>query len=1640
MNKPNSNTEKGDVSLSRRKKRSVFWWAKRFIQGILAIIFILFMVVQMPEVQIWMAKKATKFLSDELHTQISVDKVRLNVFNGVYLENLYVEDQSGDTLLNTELLRVNFDKGLLGLLFKKLEIEDVHLMGADFNLRFPYGGDRNNLQFILDYFKKAETRPKEKTKSSPFSLNIQSVYLDRVHFLKSDSIGGQDLEIFVKTGEIEVDTLLLTQKRLAVGSAYFDGVQLNINEFYGSMPWDTFLVNREKVYESYVAEKTNPTDSVFFHATVGNFELRNGGFELHNYRNEPVKLTSDDDIDYQHLRVFDFNALIRDFSFSQWEFRGQVAHIALKEGTGFELNHLSAGEVIVNDHLTQLNGLKLQTPQSDIGDTLSLKYSRFLDYQSFVEKVRMDGRFNGARIALEDIMTFAPKLKTNRFFVQNKKEIFELDGRLYGKVNRLNGRDLRLRLQNRLFFQGDFNSRDLAIQDEQFMDLDIKRLRTNMSTLRGLIPSFNPPPNFDKLGRFDFSGEFFGFFVDFAVTGKLRSPIGRGEMDMQMVLKNGRDKAKYSGGLSLFDFDLGTWSENPNLGNITFKAKVKEGVGLRLDNANAVLEGTIDSLEFKGYNYKNVSLNGRLRQNLFDGDLRVLDNNINLVFGGEIDFTDSIPVFDFFADLRHLNLKALHLAQRDLRLSGAVDLKLKDIRPEKILGDAIVRDFRMIRDRQDTVLIDSVLVSSHFNPLGEKYLTVRSDILTADMVGQFDIAKIPEAFFQFMNRNYAEFSRRFGLKSKGVPINPGKFTYEIELLKPEPVIQLLNPQLTGFEHTKIKGAFDIESDILQFDVEVPSAGFGNVLFDDLIAFGEAEQSEATFDLGIHKTSINNKINLSPIALLGMVNSDTLEFGITSLNLTKMLDHLNLNGRLVLEDSADYRIQLFSSDLSGLSEKWTISDDNYILLAKNRVETKNLELVNGPHRIRLEHQQGAGLKLSVENVDMTFINKVWVYEPLDFSGYADIYLTVGNLFKLRDLNAVVSMDSLLINGDDYGKLWITGSTPQLKERILAGVAITKGNQTITGEGFYYPPNYEGVARIGKNKEETFVSNYLDIDLSVRQFPVRFLEYFLKPSIKGTQGFLTVDGKLFGPLNKLQANGVGRAWDVATTIVFLNTRFSAPTSKIFLRDNLFDVTGTQIFDQEGNAAQIYGGVTHENLKNLGLDVRIVTSGSKFVAMNTEEGSNPYIYGKVVGTGYAQFTGYFRQPAVYISATSAEGTKVVIPISYSQNAEEVRFIKFPEPADQDDKNEPAPTPPELRGLNIEMDIVANENAEVEMVFDKYWGDVIRGVGNGNLKIIMTREGEFNMRGDYVVSRGEYLFTLMNLLVNKPFVVEPGGTIKWTGDPFNADLNLKAVYAGVNTSVANFIQEYLASAPSDVQQLSRNPTSVDLKMLLTGKLLTPNINFDIEFNDLPPELRNYVDSKLRIVRQDQNELNRQVFGLLVLGQFMPTNYNIQATDLGINTVSEMIANQLSMYVSEIVSDMLSEGGVISGFDFDLRYSQYQFTGIDDPSSLESTSELSTKLKLQLGKNNRWQISWGGNFDLANGRASAVNPNNENLFTNEITLEYTLTKDRRLKIKVYNKTEPDIAGGRRRKTGIGLNFSKEFDSLSELFKRRKKK
>ena len=394
--------------------------------------------------------------------------------------------------------------------------------------------------------------------------------------------------------------------------------------------------------------------------------------------------------------------------------------------------------------------------------------------------------------------------------------------------------------------------------------------------------------------------------------------------------------------------------------------------------------------------------------------------------------------------------------------------------------------------------------------------------------------------------------------------------------------------------------------------------------------------------------------------------------------------------------------------------------------------------------------------------------------------------------------------------------------------------------------------------------------------------------------------------------------------------------------------------------------------------------------------------------------------------IDAAPRPGTNIIIPVNDEQDASEVTFINFIDKTDTVIVVEEAT---ELLGVYMDMKLALNDNALMELVFDEKSGDIIKGRGNGDVQLVLDRQGEFTMNGNYFVNSGQYLFTAFSV-INKPFEIKEGGSIFWTGDPYNAEINIDADYLGVRASVYNFISEFPDLEQKELlQQEARQPVNVDLSMNLSGELLSPKIEFNIDFPSLTGELRNYVDTKLVNIRRNPNELNRQVFGLITLGSFIPSNQGLLAGNsvgtIAANTLSEFISSQLSSFITDFFADKLvKEGKFISGVEFVVGYDR-----IDG--NITQYNNIGVRPKIYFSEG-RGSIELGGGVNFGQASSSTA------FFGGDIVAEWAISEDRRFKVKGFGLLENNFFSARTQ-IGAGVSYRREGDSLKELLSRKKK-
>jgi hypothetical protein len=1564
----------------------------RLFFGLVLLAFILlgsfFTVIQLPVVQQWGIARLTNAISSRTGSVAGIDRFYLTWRGELRLEGVYLEDLEGDTLLNAATIGTRIIRDFRGLFIGRLEITDLFLGHTTFRLRHYPDGSTNVDRFFDILFP-----PREEPSGGNFDLRLRQLRLEAFRFLEEDPESGRLLEVFSGRAFAEVRCIRFSPLDFELGKVVANGPRVRISQ----------------APDHPEATEPPPPEDRPIRKPLGFFvedvRISNGHFSLDN-GTEAGLHAGQGGIDFANLELRDIQLHLKGFRFNEnHHYQGELVSLQCRERGGFQLSDLRVAWADVAREGASLDGLRIETPHSSIGDTLHFSYSDYPDFLDFNNRVFMDARFRQSRVQVSDLFYFAPALQEVSVFGEHPDMTIQLEGMIGSRVNNLRGRDLELLIGDELRFTGDFGSRNLTVPGEASLNLKIDELSTSVSSLSRLIPGFRLPASFRKLGRLRFSGRFDGFLVDFVSYGDLRTDLGMARLDMRMNLKKGVEKAEYSGGLNIRQFDLGAWTGNPDLGTLTFHSTVRNGRGLTLDNLQAELEATVDSLSYRGYVYRNLKIDGALSRDRFDGQFDIRDPAIDVIFEGFVQYGDSLPLFDFRAILNRVDLQRMRLSKSPLTLAAMLDFNLRGRNLNALTGAARVMRLEMDRGEGQRARADSMVLRLDQLQPDQRSLRLISDIADLHLEGDFQLEELLDVFSSRLAVHAPELIARRNIKVADADSLKSRWLrFELNDRRLDGFIAAFTDKAPTLDGASAKGSLDLVGGKSQLELISPSLAWKDNHLQNLRIVLQAEGTDLDLDLDLDGLlAAEQQVDLLSLHLLRTEKDynflfqvqDSYPFG------TRMAGRFSM-------DEEGYHFALDNDSLVLLNQVWQIAEHNAITVDSQLLAIHRCVLRSGNNIVEFKDQRGKGVIMHLEDLDLQRLNDFLEYEPIAFSGFVNVDVLVRDVFAFRDFAMMIRSDDFLMNGDHFGRLHMTASMSTLKSPLEVDLELDHLGENLSLNGKWF------------HEEMKDQGGRLDADFTTSRFPIAIAEYFLDGAIVNTRGMFDARLQLSGPVKKPEINGTIDIEGFETSIDYLGVRYAADNARILVSPRMFDATGLVLRDPLNNTARVTGGLTHDHFRNWGLQCAI--RSDQFMALNTRKQDNPFYYGTGIGRLDVQFSGTLQATDIYVRAVTSRGSNLSIPVSQGGSQVQLQFVEFYSSRDSivDDSRRSR----QQTGLQLEMDVEMTEEALVQIIFDERTGDILRGYGRGNIRLEIPRTGSLKMFGNYGIERGDYLFTFQNL-VNKSFEVERGGTIQWSGDPFDAQINMRTIYTIPSTSVYNLIAEYLVTGSPGLEQAARSPTEVQLFMNLTGKLLQPDIAFDLGFPRLFGEVRSLVESKMQNLRRDPNDLNWQVFGLIVANNFLPPGLASQGTEYiaTINTVSEMISNQFSRYITALMSELVSDVGIISDVGFDFNYNLYQSQAITQIEQAFTDSKIQVTQRINF-YDDRLSLAIEGSVINTRG----IEASSGVLIGGDFKVEYALTEDRRLKLRVYQRSEPTILGNNRYKVGAGLTFRKEFD------------
>ena len=1362
---------------------------------------------------------------------------------------------------------------------------------------------------------------------------------------------------------VDLNKLSLKERIIDVKTVKIDSGSFFLKEYKNETSNLDFIIN----YFDSPAPKNKPKKKKF-QLLFSQIILNNVNFKYKNFKADSII----NGINFDDINASRINGIFENLNTKDHLLQANIKDLTFREKSGFYLQNLSTLAAIDTNSI-ELKNLLLVTGRTRLTDYFQMKFNNFKDFNKYVDNVYMKANFKESLISSRDIAFFAPALK-------NMKLDIAIDGKITGFVNDLKAKKLAIKAGNATYIKGDFNIKGLPNWEKTFMDLKIEMAATNKKDLDEVLTDITGkkmksiPIIVSKFGNINFNGSFTGFQNDFIAYGEFKTKIGRLKSDVNMKI----DKygiPSYSGNVKSYDFNIGNLLDEKSLGKISSELYIK-GRGTEINQLQEQLNGKISYIDFNNYRYRNVAINGTFEKKYFDGNLKINDKNVQLEFDGGVNLNPKLPVFNFKANIKNAKLKALNLFKDSLMVDASFSTDFSGNNLDNIQGNLSIQKIKL-NNVKGIYNIDSVQLIA--NGLGvSRSLSIKSDILDASINGQYDLNTIV-AYYKAIAKTYVP-----SLDTKIIKYNTQIFNFKLIIKRFEPIAELILPGLKIEEQALLIGNFDSRNNTATLNGSIKTISYKGITANNIIIDENTTSDQLQAVITADRVDLNDSLYIKNVNISNLLRNDSLSLNI-KLSDAGDDNQLDLNGLVEFDSDITAKISILPSDLKINNEVWTIQEKVSISFNNGKTQIDNFDLSNGKQLVTvdgiLSDDPADLIAVGFKDFNLKTLNPFFKTIGLKLSGRLNGKTRLTNVMKSISLKNSLTIDSLSFNDNYLGTLTDTSSFDQSKNTAnIYTQIISNDRETLKATG-----NIDL-----KDKK-------IDVAIKLDETKLTMLEPILNKLVSNLKGNISADLTVKGNLEKPEINGDISFDKGQMTVNYLKTTYIID-DKVEVDNTVIKLENLLLKDIEGNEAIASGTVDLNNLNNPDIQAELIATN--FMALNTTSKDNAVYFGKAYASGKFTFRGPTDDMAINIDAKAEKGTVFNLPLNSSETVTDKDFITF---VSKDTAQVPIKKQ-SFNGLkmNFKLKVDPNSTANIYTVLG-----TLSGKGNAELELKINSVGDFEMKGDYIIETGFFDFTAQEV-INKRLDIRQGGTIRWTGNPTTAQINLKAIYA-----LRASLTDLYTAANRDLGNNTNERVQTEVEMGLSGSLLQPDIKLDIFFPANPAkkeEFQSYFN--------DGNNLNTQALSLIIQRRFAPgsgqSNLAQQLGTVGTSTATELIFNQFNNVLSSLNLNFV---------DFNIR----------------SFSDFSTSIKLFDG---RIVINAGIIDTKSVNDFSPIGFNRDNV-GREIEILALIKKDGTLIGKIANKppTQQSIFAnpGIDQNTNInslGLVYSQQFDSFNEFLKK----
>lgn len=1378
-----------------------------------------------------------------------------------------------------------------------------------------------------------------------------------------------DTLLFVQSVSAKIDSLKFKKQKLVIGALALSGTTFNtsrdsLNRFNFSFILDS--LKRDEPKESKPGE---------WEISCHTFDFTNAEIVFRDFQDPEPNI----------LNIQDFEFTVSDFFLQADSAYMEINRLLLNDGKEFIINEFNS-VLNFSGNKIRLENLNVETAFSSVSRS-NLLVELPDSAGNFLEAVRFDFEFSHSQISFYDLALLVPALR-------GMDQVVDISGQISGTVNDLRGRNLELATGKNTFARMDFYANDITRTDAMYLFVDLKQSQTTFTELsqiklpgNGRVKYLGFPQELYDAGLVTYRGNFTGFLTDFVAYGTLNSRMGRITTDLSVV-PDERRRITYRGKVATQDFKLGELMKSEVVGDITFNGRVDGVYRIRDKSISGEFNGTIAQVELNDYSYENIRLDGMLNNRMFDGLVVMNDSNLQFDFLGKVNFNPEVPVFDFRLDLKKALLGKLNLSDKYplAELAFLMNANFSGNRIDNLTGSIDVES-GYYKNRNGEIDLGGMKLKSISSGLNN-YLTFTSQILDVEINGSFYAQNILDAFEKSMYRYLPAVG--FDPSAQG---KANKFGYQIDVKNLDDVTAVFVPGIKIETPFLLYGQMDSEKSVFELKGSIPSLRSGQVLVRNIFIGNNPRDDVFVSRFRFGEILFKNGMKIDNLTVDSEVANNTIINQIAWGEEGRKKYSGEISGKAVFSatkgspyshiEIEGYPSQIFVADSVWQINTFTASIDSSTLKINNfKIQNSNQQIIlDGV----LADNDSSLMMVLFDNISLekigAYLEKEW---PLTgtLNGSAQLRDFYGQRLLFSDLK----IDQFTFRDQKIGNVSLLNQWDQNDQVLMSEMKIeTNQRQNLFASGYYNP----------KSRELLYHADFDHLSLVV-------LETVIRNNFSNFHGDGTGKLKIHGTPDKVLLTGSVYGLNAGLTIDYTQVSYNFNDSVYFKGDTiLFDRIALQ--DLSGNRGTFEGTIVHTNFQDMQYNLAIYSP--RLIAMNTTTRDNSQFYGQVVANGRLNITGRGTRVNLTGSGTTLLGTNVNISLEDESELERYDFIQFVSTEDtvrqqflfsrRDDGD-----------FNLDLTIRATPEARAQLIYNSQIGDIIRAQGEGLLRFGMNNDGDITLSGNYTVERGDYLFTLQNV-INKRFTIEQGGTIIWSGDPYNAIININAVY-----KLKASLYDLLVDTYANIYQSQRIP--VECKIILTEELSNPNINFAIDF----PTVEDRLVEEVKQYFNTPEEMNKQILSLVVLGKFytpeyLRGTYEAQNPNLIGTTASELFSNQLSNWLSQISSNV----------DVGLNYR---------PGNQITNDEIELALSTQMFND---RVTINGNI----GNNNNPNSSNNSQLVGDFDVNVKLIPNGKIRFKAYNRSNNNLIYETAPYTqGVGFTFTEEYNTFNDLLEKMK--